>query len=163
MTDQLARAGDFDTAYRRWYPDVFRYVRRRVGDDRAGDVTADVFVVAWRRQDKLLAADHQLAWLYGVAKLCISNAHRGKRRRGALVERAIAQPYRTAHEPDVEVIDALDRLPAADRDVLTLVAWEGLAGAELAAALGCSEPAARKRLSRARARLQEALEGGHRA
>ena len=161
MTEQTSRVGDFDAAYRRWYPDVFRYVRRRVGDDLAGDVASEVFTVAWRRQDKLLAAEHQLAWLYGVAKLCVANARRARRRRGALAERAIAQPHRTEHEPDVEVLDALDRLAPADREILMLLAWDGLAGAELAVALGCSEAAARKRLSRARTRLTEALEGGH--
>ena len=53
------------------------------------------------------------------------------------------------------VVDALQQLSAADREVLLLAAWEGLSHGEIAAALGCSENAAAIRLHRARKRLTE--------
>jgi RNA polymerase sigma-70 factor (ECF subfamily) len=53
---------------------------------------------------------------------------------------------------------ALDGLAAADRELLLLVAWEGLTPAEAAAALGISPVAARSRLHRARKRAMKALQ-----
>jgi RNA polymerase sigma-70 factor, ECF subfamily len=48
---------------------------------------------------------------------------------------------------------AVDRLGPADREVLRLVAWEGLTPAELAVALGVRPGTARVRLHRARRAL----------
>ncbi|MEI6882422.1 MAG: sigma factor-like helix-turn-helix DNA-binding protein, partial [Bacteroidota bacterium] len=45
-----------------------------------------------------------------------------------------------------------------DREVLRLVAWEGLSGKELATTLGISEGGAGAALSRARANLRKAWE-----
>ncbi len=149
----------FEDAYRRWYPDVFRYCRRRVGDDLALDAASDVWTVAWRRRDVLENADEPLAWLYGVARKAVSNARRSNRRRVALAERAKAGAAPDAPDTSSEVLDALGRLGSSDQEVLRLVAWEGLTGLELAVALGTSEPTARKRLSRARSRLATELEG----
>lgn len=149
----------FEDAYRRWYSDVFRYCRRRVGDDLALDVASDVWTVAWRRRDALEAAEEPLAWLYGVARKSVSNARRSSRRRRALADKAKADAAPDAPDTTSEVLDALGRLGSSDQEVLRLVAWEGLAGAELAVALGTSESTARKRLSRARSRLATELEG----
>ncbi len=53
------------------------------------------------------------------------------------------------------VRDALARLGALDREVLTLTVWEGLEPREVAEVLGVNAAAVRTRLSRARARLRE--------
>ncbi|RFU38840.1 sigma-70 family RNA polymerase sigma factor, partial [Actinomadura logoneensis] len=55
------------------------------------------------------------------------------------------------------VAAALRSLPEADRELLTLVGWEGLGHAELATVLGCSRNAVRVRLHRARRRFARAL------
>ena len=60
---------------------------------------------------------------------------------------------------DGELLAALARLGPRDREALLLAAWEGLQGAELAAALGCSAAAAKVRLHRARRRLAAELDG----
>ena len=52
---------------------------------------------------------------------------------------------------------ALSTLSEADRELLLLVAWEGLTSTEAAAALGISKVAARSRLHRARHRALAAL------
>ena len=144
-----------------FYGDVVRYARRRVGPEMAGDVAAEVFVVAWRRVDDLMSADNQLAWLYGVARLTVANTMRSERRRSALQQRAAAvtRPDEAA-EPSgrTETLAALSRLAPKDQEVLRLVAWEGLKGKDLAVALGTSEAAARSRLHRARHRFERVLE-----
>ena len=54
---------------------------------------------------------------------------------------------------------ALATLKEPDRELVLLVAWEGLTIAEAAAALGCTRAAAAVRLHRARKRLHHALTG----
>jgi RNA polymerase sigma-70 factor (ECF subfamily) len=60
------------------------------------------------------------------------------------------------------VLRELERLPRAERDVLTLAAIEELGTAEMAEVLGRSESAVRALLFRARTRLRERLEEGAR-
>ncbi|WP_017570164.1 sigma factor-like helix-turn-helix DNA-binding protein [Nocardiopsis halotolerans] len=54
-------------------------------------------------------------------------------------------------------IRALDRLSAADRELVMLLAWEGLELAEAARVLGCTAATARVRLHRARRRIERLL------
>lgn len=57
---------------------------------------------------------------------------------------------------------ALRGLAERDREILMLVAWEGLEAEEAAAALGCSRSSFAVRLHRARKRLvKELAAGGH--
>ena len=53
---------------------------------------------------------------------------------------------------------ALGELSEDDREVLMLVAWEGLTAAQAGEVLGCSAGAAAMRLHRARRRLSTLLE-----
>jgi RNA polymerase sigma factor (sigma-70 family) len=55
------------------------------------------------------------------------------------------------------VTEAVDQLPKKDRELLTLVAWEGLTRAEAAKVVGCSLEAAKKRHQRAVRRLRARL------
>jgi RNA polymerase sigma factor (sigma-70 family) len=57
------------------------------------------------------------------------------------------------------LVSAVRKLPATERDVLLLVAWEQLTPAEAAAALGIPPGTARSRLHRARATLRHMLAG----
>jgi RNA polymerase sigma factor (sigma-70 family) len=59
-----------------------------------------------------------------------------------------------------DLVSALRALPAAERDVLLLVAWEQLTPAEAAVVLGVPPGTARSRLHRARAALRAVLGGG---
>jgi RNA polymerase sigma-70 factor (ECF subfamily) len=54
---------------------------------------------------------------------------------------------------------ALAGLPAADRDVLLLVAWEQLSYQEVSRALAIPVGTVRSRLHRARAKVRQALDG----
>ena len=61
-------------------------------------------------------------------------------------------------DPAPPILQALERLSDADREVLLLAAWDGLSTAEVATALRCSRTAAKVRLHRARRRLRVELE-----
>ena len=71
---------------------------------------------------------------------------------------AVATPPPAADEPAGRVAAALARLPANDREAITLIAWDGLRPAEAAAVLGQSPVAFRVRLHRARRRLRRELD-----
>ena len=153
----------FDELWRDHAEAVLRYARRHVLPADVEDVVAETFVVAWRRLDEVPAFG--LPWLLGVARHVSANVRRGHRRRDALTDRVGAEPVDDtpwpAAAPDDAVTAALHRLSDSDRELLTLIAWDGLSHEEAAEALGCSRGALKVRLHRARARFAGQLgEGG---
>lgn len=159
----------FELAYRTWGTAVLRYVlRRSPSREDALDVVAEAFAVAWRRRADLPGEPDEVGpWLFGIARLCLANTARSTRRAGRLGERlaaslpdtAVPDPA-TVHEgrSDRQLVRrALEQLSAEDRELVTLIAWEGLTPAQAATALGLSAGTARVRLHRARTRLRKAL------
>jgi RNA polymerase sigma-70 factor (ECF subfamily) len=129
----------------------------------AEDVVAEVFLVAWRRLDDVPAGDEALPWLYGVARKTIGNQRRGLLRRGRLqarLEQTAERPETPGPTGTEPALEALARLSEGDRELLRLVAWEGLSHSEIAAVLGISVNAVAIRLHRARARFEKALVKG---
>lgn len=143
----------FDELYREHVDAVRAYVRRRAPEDVVDDVVADVFVVCWRRLDDV--PDEALPWLYAVARKTLANERR-RRSRSAHV------PVEVVHEPepvgDSALAAAFAELSDADREVLRLVAWEGLSLREAATVLECSSVACRVRYHRAKSRLGARLD-----
>jgi len=127
------------------------------------DVVNRTFSVAWRKFDQL--QPDARAWLRGTARRVVANDQRGQRRWRALTERASQMiPDHPAPAPDEPaslelriVSDAIDRLSESDRDVLLMCALEELDTDDLARILNIAPSAAKKRLSRARERLRNAL------
>jgi RNA polymerase sigma-70 factor (ECF subfamily) len=94
----------------------------------------------------------------------IANQRRGERRRTALGERLaanVAPAPVQQEEPPSELSRAFASLSDSDRELLSLVAWEGLTPKELSVALETSTAVVRLRLHRARKRLREALPQTH--
>ncbi|MFQ1002334.1 RNA polymerase sigma factor [Modestobacter sp. SSW1-42] len=152
----------FAAMYRTHHAAICRYVARRMnlaGDDEVRDVAAEVFTTAWRR--RAAVPPEPLPWLYGVARRVLANERRGSVRRQRLADRLFVHALDQVTAPaDVDrpvVLDALDRLSAADQEVLALAAWEELGPAQIAVVLRCSRSAASMRLHRARVRLREAM------
>ena len=161
MDDAVRFRALFEATYR----DVRGYVHRRgVTHGRADDVVADTFLVAWRRLDEVPRHD-PLPWLLAVARNLWRNERRRQARHGEFVRRLATippSPAPAAEDPAVAAEDgavfaALATLPEPDRELLLLVAWEGLTVAGAARVLGCSPGAARVRLHRARGRLAREL------
>lgn len=140
---------------------MLAFARRRADLEVAREVAAETFAVAWRRVAEV--PDEPRAWLLGVARRVLANRRRGERRGRALVARLVALGAPAAPDPvdlvggDLGLRDGFAALSARDREILALVAWEGLAPAEVAQVLGISAPMASARLHRARARLRLAL------
>jgi RNA polymerase sigma-70 factor (ECF subfamily) len=138
---------------------VLAYALRRV-PERADDVVADTFAVAWRRLDSV-PVDAE-PWLYGVARKVVGGYWRSRDRDQALVSRLCAiesRPAVAADEPDFARLHAaLGALREADREALLLVHWEGLAPERASQALGISREAFNQRVHRARERLRTRME-----
>jgi RNA polymerase sigma factor (sigma-70 family) len=155
MAKQAPRAR-FEELYRAHARAVLAYALRRTPRSAAQDVAAETFLVAWRRLDDV--PHDALPWLLGVARRTLANERRGTARRNALVER-LAQEARTIIVVDdaPPVLEALQRLPEPEREVLRLATWEGLDAGAAGRVLGCSPGAFRLRLHRARRRLRREL------
>jgi RNA polymerase sigma-70 factor (ECF subfamily) len=139
---------------------VRRYLARRTDPATADDVLSDTLLICWRRLDEI-PAEH-LPWAYGVARRCLANAERGRRRQASLIARIAAKdPPRVVADgpapPDGELTAALSLLRDEDAELLRLWAWEDLAPGQIAAVLGISSNAASVRLHRAKERLREQL------
>jgi RNA polymerase sigma-70 factor (ECF subfamily) len=153
----------FRALYAAHRPDVLRYVQRRIDPDLADDVVSEVFLIAWRRFDEMPSAP--LPWLYGVARKVLANQRRSKDRLAQLIRRTASDAERTGTFVDLETLvissaafaAAFDRLSDDDREVLALVAWEGLGARDIGQVLGCSTTAVGMRVQRARRRLRMQL------
>ena len=64
---------------------IHAYALRRSDQETADEVTARVFLVAWRRRESV--PTEPLPWLYGVARRVLAEERRGAARRGVLRER----------------------------------------------------------------------------
>ena len=150
----------FEEVYAACEPAVRAFVLRRLGDTGADDVVAEVFLAAWRRVDELPA--DALPWLLNIARGVLSNRRRADARWHALVERLSHERGKPGSGPardlDLGVFEALAALSETDRELVLLVAWEGLSSAQVAAVLGMPRGTVAVRLHRARRRFARTLE-----
>ena len=158
---------EFDALFEAHYQDLRRYVMRRIEDGGgAEDVLAETFAIAWRRRDRM--PEPAIPWLFGICHKVIANRRRSAKRRARLFTRLAGTRVDLGRDPaDVlaersDIARAFSELSDSQREVLRLVAWEGLSAADAAAVLGCSPAAFRVRLHRARSELAKRLgEAGH--
>jgi RNA polymerase sigma-70 factor, ECF subfamily len=156
-----ARRDRFEATYRTHHGAVRAYLLRRAEPELAQDALSETFLAAWRRFDEL--PPDPLPWLLATARRTLANQRRSSRRLAGLRERIAGSETRAVQDRSDEIADAelvcraLAELPERDRELLMLVAWEGLDPARAALATGCSRAAFAVRLHRARQRLDRAL------
>lgn len=160
---------EFAVLFDRYAPRIHRYVARRAGRDVADDLVAETFLAAFgkRRHYDLRYAD-AMPWLYGIATNLIGQHRREEARQFRIQRAARPEPELPGHAERVAadvtaqatrevLMAALAGLPAADRDVLVLIAWEQLTYEEVGRCLGVPVGTVRSRLHRARAKVRQAL------
>jgi RNA polymerase sigma-70 factor (ECF subfamily) len=142
----------FEQLYAEYADAIRAYVRRRAPEDVVDDVVADVFLVCLRRIDDVPA--EALPWLYAVARKTLANERRRQARTAAVAAEIEYEP-----EPvgDSVLAALFAELSDPDREVLRLVAWEGLSLSDAARVLECSPVACRVRYHRAKSRLAARL------
>lgn len=114
---------EFDTVFSVKYPCVLRTVFLICRDSQlAEDVTQDAFVELLRHWEKVRHHDRPGAW---VRRVAIRNLMRVRRReiRRRDAERGI-QPSSVAEPADVDVMRALQQVPARQRTALVLYYFE---------------------------------------
>lgn len=132
----------------------------------AEDLTAVVFLELWRKRSSArFVNDSLLPWLIVTAQNVTRNAARARRRYRDLIAKV---PPPTPFPDPAEIVaernsprvtfarEVLAATRREDRMLAVLTAIEGFTIAEAAIAVGISEPAAKMRLSRLRARLSPA-------
>lgn len=160
--DSAARERRFRDMHHRTYADLLRFVERRIPPSDAEDVVSTVFLTAWRRLDDV--PEDARPWLFAVARKTMVNQIRSVWRRRALDVRVAAEGQQVEADASIGAVVRLDlarawrTLSAADREVIALAAFDGLTSEQAARVLGCRPTAYTTRLSRARKRLQAALE-----
>lgn len=155
----------FEAIFASHHERVLSYALRRCDDrETAEEAAAETFLIAWRRFDALPSAP--LPWLLQTARRVLANQRRSANRRAP---DGPAVPIASLSQPDPAVAfadriaerDAFTQgflaLSEADREVLTLVAWDGLRPREAAEVLGCTAAVFSLRLHRARRRLKKQL------
>jgi RNA polymerase sigma factor (sigma-70 family) len=162
----------FAVVFDRHAASIHRFLARRVEPSDAENILGEVFRIAFERRATFdLDRPSARPWLYGIATNLIARYRRSEARRlratlavaslrtgdqtGPIDDRASAAA--DAGASWASVVDAIDRLPHADRDTLLLFAWEELSYEEIAAALDIPVGTVRSRLNRARARLRARL------
>jgi len=160
----------FGMIFERYFSQIHQYLARRVGPGSAGDLAAEVFVVAFsQRQRYDLARDCARPWLYGIATNLAGTHRRQEERRYRALARAdasLASPSEedliadrvSARAARPALAAALAGLDGRDRDVLLLVALAGLSYDEVATSLDIPYGTVCSRLNRARRRLRDCLE-----
>jgi RNA polymerase sigma-70 factor (ECF subfamily) len=175
----LAVAGRDPLAYREFYDRYAAWVRswfaRQTGSESAAlDLTAETFAQAWHaaRRFRDLADGSGAPWLFGIARNLLRQYHKHNRIESAARER-LGMPTAWADCEDYEAVDerleagslapalrhAVRALPRDQRRALELRVVRQWDYEEVAGALGCSQNAARLRVSRALRSLGSKLRG----
>lgn len=156
----------FARLFEKYRDRVFRHGLHLVSSRHdAEDLTAMVFLEAWRRRDTLRQIDGTiLPWLLVTANNVARNHRRSRRRYSELLQRLPIPSAEPDHANDV--IDSIisrdesslvraefSRLSGKDRNVLTLCVLELLSISEAAEILGVPSGTVKSRLHRARNRL----------
>jgi RNA polymerase sigma factor (sigma-70 family) len=173
MTDgELLRAYAAERSERAFAELVRRHVnlvyaaalRQAAGDVHlAEDVTQSVFVDLARKAAKLAGHSSLTGWLYTSTRFVAANIRRTEHRRQAR-EQEVHAMNTLALEPGPDwsqmrpvIDDAMHLLDERDREAVLLRHFENQSYAEIGAALGLTENAARMRVERALEKLRDAL------
>jgi RNA polymerase sigma-70 factor (ECF subfamily) len=149
--------------YDRHVDRVYRLAYRLAGDaDLAREFTQDAFIRAFDRLATFRGDSAFTTWLSSVATSVAINGLRKVKRfrqREADLELAEGTPSRRRSEPDLKerMAREIDRLPHGYRTVFVMHDVEGYTHEEIGTALGVQTGTSKAQLSRARAKLREAL------
>ncbi|MBN6150931.1 sigma-70 family RNA polymerase sigma factor [Xanthomonas sp. AmX2] len=133
------------------------------------DIAQEAFLKAWQQLSRLNSHASFLPWLRQITRNLARDwlrAQRGRPMSGEAAEIALTMAADPAPSPaerllrleeEIVAADIISALPEDSRETLLLYYREGQQSQQVAALLGLSDAAVRKRLSRARASVREEL------
>lgn len=142
-------------------PDLRAFARFLAGNPtEADDLVQDTVVRALNAYDHFDLNTNIKAWTFTILRNIRINSYR-KRRFEELDEATMASMSAKANQEDSlelkEVLRALESLPVAQREVISLVRASGLSYEEAAEIMGCKLGTIKSRVNRADAALRAAL------
>ena len=160
----------FEEILQRHEREILRYLLRVSGDrEEAADLFQETWLRAYRAYPRLHPASDVRPWLYAIAtNLCRNRARNGARRAHVMVSesevRVAADPtggpqpslYETDGYAMVHLRELIAQLPLKQRQAVYLRYIGGLAYAEIAAIMNCSQESARANVSQAVRKLKAA-------
>ena len=145
----------FGAFYRREYDPAVRLAWLLTGSRPvAEDVAQDAMAAVYRAFERV---ESPKAYLRRAVVNTARSWHRDERRHQ---ERStlLAREGRAVDAPDVELLDAITRLPYRQRVVIVARYWGGWSEAEIAQSLGCRRGTVKSLASRALGRLRQEVE-----
>lgn len=159
MRSQDGDRDALDRLVRRFQRPLNAYVRRRCGDEAAAaDVAQETLLAAVRGLPRLRDPAAFPGWLWSIARR--RAADRGRLRTaesGGEFPEPAAPPEENVGVDAEGLRRAIDRLPPAQRQALTLHYFQGLSVTDAASAAGVCPGTLKSRLHHARRRLGEIL------
>ena len=142
---------EFEAYFRKLYLPLGMYALRLVGDaDVAEDLVQDAFVKVWQYIEDGGEIDNFTSFIYrSVRNVCLSYL---RNRQGAEIDTSIR---------DARIWRAIDDLPRKCRDVFLMSKRDGLTNEEIAEEMGISIKTVKNQMTKAYARLREALSDNH--
>ncbi|MBX3045853.1 MAG: RNA polymerase sigma factor [Anaerolineales bacterium] len=154
---------DFESLVDAHSGELFGYLWRLLGDEaEAEDCLQDTYLRAYKAYERA-TADNLRAWLYKIAtntaRTRLQRNGRRDHRQTELHEQLASGEARVEAQVQqrislAAVRAAVSGLPRQQQAALLLRKYQGLEYAEVAAALGCSEPAARAHVYQALKKLR---------
>jgi len=140
---------------------VWRFLVSSVGPTEAEDCFQETFIAALRAYPRLRPDSNLRAWVLTIAHRKALDAHRARTRRALPVAEPESLPERhpvtPAHARDEELWQAVGELPPRQRSAVVLRYVADLPHRDIAAAIGCSEEAARRSLHEGLTKLRKVV------
>jgi RNA polymerase sigma factor (sigma-70 family) len=139
---------------------VWRLLVRSVGPVEAEDCFQETFIAALRAYPRLKGGSNLRAWVLTIAGHKAIDVHRARSRREVPVAEPDAfgeRPQHPAPERDEELWSAVENLPERQRSAVVLRCIGDMPHREIAAAMGCSEDAARRSLHEGLSKLRKVV------
>jgi RNA polymerase sigma factor (sigma-70 family) len=145
---------------------VWRFLVSSVGNGEAEDCFQETFIAALRAYPRLRPDSNLRAWVLTIAQRKALDAHRARGRRALPVEDPAAtarngtapSASEQALAHDEALWGAVGELPERQRSAVVLRYIADMPHREIAAAIGCSEEAARSSLSAGLSKLRKVVE-----
>ena len=158
---------EFSQRLRPYLSRLDAFVASRVANQHVDDICSEVIAIAWQKRANLPAddlgdeRDPLLGYLFSTARFQIKNLERRLNTSYKYLDHFAASAVVDSAEDsalrDDAAIEAFKQLSPKDRDLIIMVAWDGLTIPQIAHILGITGNNVSVRLTRARARLTAAL------
>ncbi len=139
------------------------YALRIVDDaESAEDLVEEAFVKAWQVVESGREIDNFKGYMYrSVRNECISFLRNRKEQVGLEFVPEVDEETVDTSERDAKIWEAIDKLPERCREVFLMSKRDGLTNEEIAEELNISIKTVKNQMTKAFAKLREALSTGH--